>query len=51
MKSKPQLAIELIKLLTPAEKKVIYKKLHEELNCKLTDFLDAGSTAPCWLDS
>jgi len=51
MKNKPQLAMELIKALTPAEKKVVYKKIYEELDYKLNDFLEAGSTAPCWLDS
>lgn len=51
MKDKPLEAMELIRALTTAEKKIIYEKLYEELNCKLTDLLAAGSSAPCWLDS
>ncbi|WP_176237446.1 hypothetical protein [Candidatus Hakubella thermalkaliphila] len=51
MKDKPQQAMELIKALTASEKKLIYNKLHEELNYKLIDLLDAGCLTPSWLDS
>ncbi|MBS3900821.1 MAG: hypothetical protein KGZ54_02190 [Dethiobacter sp.] len=51
MKDKPQEAVELIKEMTTAEKKLVYEKLHKELNDKLADLLDAGSLTPAWLDS
>lgn len=35
-----QKVIELINALTPDEKKLIYKKMNDEINGKLLDFLD-----------
>lgn len=40
MKSNVQKVMELIDTLTPDEKKIIYKKMNEEINGKLLDFLD-----------
>lgn len=41
----------LINTLTPDEKKLIYKKINEELNGRLLDFIDTTTTAPRWMDS
>lgn len=41
----------LINTLTPDEKKLIYKKINEELNGRLLDFIDTTITAPRWMDS
>jgi hypothetical protein len=40
MESNVQKVIELIDTLTPDEKKIIYKKMNDEINGKLLDFLD-----------
>lgn len=40
MASNVQKVIELIDTLTPDEKKLIYKKMNDEINGKLLDFLD-----------
>jgi hypothetical protein len=40
MASNVQRVMELIDTLTPDEKKVIYKKMNDEINSKLLDFLD-----------
>ncbi len=41
MASKVQKVMELIETLTPDEKKLIYKKMNDEINGKLLDFLNA----------
>ena len=41
MASNVQKVMELIETLTPDEKKLIYKKMNDEINGKLLDFLDA----------
>jgi hypothetical protein len=41
MESNVQKVMELIDTLTPDEKKLIYKKMNDEINGKLLDFLDA----------
>lgn len=40
MSSNVQKIIELIDSLSPDEKKIIYKKINDEINGKLLDFLD-----------
>ncbi|MCX8132214.1 MAG: hypothetical protein N3I35_19230 [Clostridia bacterium] len=40
MESNVQKVMELIDTLTPDEKKIIYKKMNDEINGKLLDFLD-----------
>ena len=40
MENNVQKVIELIDALTPDEKKMIYKKMNDEINGKLLDFLD-----------
>ena len=40
MANKVQKVIQLIDTLTPDEKKLIYKKMNDEINGKLLDFLD-----------
>jgi lantibiotic modifying enzyme len=40
MASNVQKVMELIDTLTPDEKKLIYKKMNDEINGKLLDFLD-----------
>jgi len=40
MASNVQKVMELIDALTPDEKKLIYKKMNDEINGKLLDFLD-----------
>ncbi|MCB8818391.1 hypothetical protein [Desulfosporosinus shakirovi] len=40
MVSNIQKVMELIETLTPDEKKLIYKKMNDEINGKLLDFLD-----------
>jgi hypothetical protein len=40
MASNVQKVMELIDTLTPNEKKLIYKKMNDEINGKLLDFLD-----------
>lgn len=40
MSSNVQKIIELIDALSPDEKKIIYKKMNDEINGKLLDFLD-----------
>lgn len=40
MASIVQKVMELIDTLTPDEKKLIYKKMNDEINSKLLDFLD-----------
>ena len=40
MASNVQKVMELIETLTPDEKKLIYKKMNDEINGKLLDFLD-----------
>ncbi len=40
MASNVQKVLELIDTLTPDEKKMIYKKMNDEINSKLLDFLD-----------
>jgi len=40
MASNVQKVIELIETLTPDEKKLIYKKMNDEINGKLLDFLE-----------
>ena len=40
MASNVQKVLELIETLTPDEKKVIYKKMNDEINGKLLDFLE-----------
>ena len=40
MASNVQKVMELIESLTPDEKKLIYKKMNDEINGKLLDFLE-----------
>ncbi len=40
MASNLQKVLELMETLTPDEKKLIYKKMNDEINGKLLDFLD-----------
>ena len=40
MASNVQKVLELIETLTPDEKKLIYKKMNDEINGKLLDFLE-----------
>ena len=40
MENNVQKVIELIDTLTPDEKKIIYKKMNDEINGKLLDFLN-----------
>lgn len=40
MSNNVQKVIELIDTLTPDEKKIIYKKMNDEINGKLLDLLD-----------
>ena len=40
MASNVQKVLELIDTLTPDEKRLIYKKMNDEINGKLLDFLD-----------
>jgi len=40
MASNVQKVMELIETLTPDEKKLIYKKMNDEINGKLLDFLE-----------
>jgi ABC-type uncharacterized transport system substrate-binding protein len=40
MPNRVQKVIELIDTLTPNEKKIIYKKMNDEINEKLLDLLD-----------
>lgn len=40
MASNVQKVMELINTLTPDEKRLIYKKMNDEINSKLLDFLD-----------
>lgn len=40
MSSNVQKIIDLIDALSPDEKKIIYKKMNDEINGKLLDFLD-----------
>ena len=40
MASNVQKVLELIDALTPDEKRLIYKKMNDEINGKLLDFLD-----------
>lgn len=40
MASNVHKVLELIDTLTPDEKKLIYKKMNDEINGKLLDFLD-----------
>jgi hypothetical protein len=40
MESNVQKVMDLIDTLTPNEKKIIYKKMYDEINNKLLDFLD-----------
>lgn len=40
MESNVQKVLELIDTLTPDEKKIIYKKMNDEINGKLLNFLD-----------
>lgn len=40
MANNVQKVMELIDTLTPDEKKLIYKKMNDEVNGKLLDFLD-----------
>lgn len=40
MESNVQKVMELIDTLTPDEKKLIYKKMNDEINGKLLNFLD-----------
>jgi len=40
MESNVQKVMELIDTLTPEEKKIIYKKMNDEINGKLLNFLD-----------
>ena len=40
MASNVQKVMELIDTLTPDEKKLIYKKMNDEINGRLLDFLD-----------
>lgn len=40
MASNVQRVIELIDTLTPDERKLIYKKMNDEINSKLLEFLD-----------
>lgn len=40
MASNVQKVLELIETLTTDEKKLIYKKMNDEINCNLLDFLD-----------
>ncbi|HBN84624.1 MAG TPA: hypothetical protein DDZ89_12340 [Clostridiales bacterium] len=41
MESNVQKIIDLIDTLTPEDKKLIYKKLNDEINSELLDFLDS----------
>ena len=40
MENNVQKVIELIDTLTPDEKKIVYKKMNDEINGKLLDFLN-----------
>lgn len=40
MENNVQKIMALIDMLTPDEKKIIYKKMNDEINGKLLDFLD-----------
>ncbi|HZK85477.1 MAG TPA: hypothetical protein VFC58_12595 [Desulfosporosinus sp.] len=40
MANNVQKVLELIETLTPDEKKLIYKKMNDEINGKLLDFLE-----------
>lgn len=40
MESNVQKVIKLIDTLSPDEKKIVYKKMNDEINGKLLDFLD-----------
>lgn len=40
MESNVQKVMELINTLTPDEKRIIYKKMNDEINSMLIDFLD-----------
>jgi len=43
MASNVQKVMEIIEALTSDEKKLIYKKMNDEINCKLLDFLEIMS--------
>lgn len=54
MTKEVQKVIELIDALSPDEKKLVYKKMNDEINGKLLDFLDImnerSERAPISLD-